>query len=214
MLLKMALLTFGEVNLLTHALVMLSGDVLEAPRPVETTWTQFNPLDSEASTLSTSSMVELKLELSFQRETGFGQPSGSFQRTMLTVNGQHLVRLISLNQEVTVALEPQEEVNLSEPLFIGDQTTTMMLMRKLHLNTSTLSLSETTSMFMDLTGVRMVSYLPLMVKRSWISHSTKTCGLKADSQMVCPTHGEVKQKKALHLTSHIILSSTSPLVAP
>jgi len=110
-------------------------------------------------------MEEQKLELNFQKETGFGQLYGSFQKTMLTVNGQHPVKLISLNQEVTVALELREEVNHSEQLFIGDQITTMTPMRKLHLNTNTQSLLEMTFIFMDLTGVNKESNLPLMEKK-------------------------------------------------
>merc|ERR1712166_1035598 len=96
----------------------------------------------------------------FLKETGFGQLSGSFQKTMLTVNGQHPVKLISLNPEVTLALESPEVVNLSEQLFIGDQTTTMTLTRKPLPSINTQSPLETTSMSMDLTGARMVSNLP------------------------------------------------------
>merc|ERR1712166_1670878 len=63
----------------------------------------------------------------------------------------HPVKLISLNPEVTLAPEPPEVVNLSEQLFIGDQTTTMTLTRKPLPSTNTQSPLETTSMSMDLT---------------------------------------------------------------
>jgi len=159
-------------------------------------------------------MVEQKLEPNFLKETGFGQQSGSFQKTMLTVNGQHPVKLISLNLEVTIAMELPGEMIRSEQLFIGDQITTMTLGRKLLSNTNILSLLEMTSIFMDLIGARLVSNLPLTESKLWTSHSIKTCGLKEDSQMVCPIHGEVKPRRAHHSTNLIILSSTSLLEAP
>jgi len=132
---------------------------------VETTLTQFNPQDLEVLTRSTSNTAELKSKLNFQKETGFGQPFGSFQKTMLTEHGLHLGKLILLNLEEMIALEQQEEVNHLEQHFIGDQITCMMHMRKLPKVTNIQSLLETISIFTALIGALMVSNQPLMESR-------------------------------------------------
>jgi hypothetical protein len=113
---------FGEVHLLMHVLVMLSMGACVVPLEVVTILTLFSPQGLGASTHSTSSMVELRSEPNFQKETGSGQLFGSFPNIILMVNGQHPVRLIWLNQEETIVMEPPEVLALLEQLFIGVQT--------------------------------------------------------------------------------------------
>ena len=67
---------------------------LEVLLQVEITSTQSNPLDLELLIHLISNTEELKLELSFQKVTGFGQLFGYFHNITLMVDGQHLVKLI------------------------------------------------------------------------------------------------------------------------
>jgi len=116
---------------LTNALVMLSMVALEVLQQAETTSTQSNPPDLELLIHLISNMEESKLELSFQKVTGFGQLFGYFQKIMLMVDGLHLVKLIWLNQEETIVTEKLEVQTLSVQLFTLVQIGNMMLMKKL-----------------------------------------------------------------------------------
>ena len=132
--LKLEHWTFGEVHLLMLVLVMLSGGACEVLLIVVTILTLFSPQGLGASTHSTSSMVELRSEPNFQKETGSGQLFGCNPNTMLMVNGQHPVRLILLNQEETIVMEPPEVLALTDQLFIGVQTGNTMPIKKEVLN--------------------------------------------------------------------------------
>jgi hypothetical protein len=129
---------------------------------VETSSTQSNPLDLEVSTHLISNTEELKLELSFQKVTGFGQLFGYFHNIMPMVVGQHQAKLIWLNQEETIVVEQLEVPTLSVQLFTLVQIGNMMLTKKLLNNTNIPNHSVMISMFTVLNGMKQVSNQQLM----------------------------------------------------
>lgn len=141
---------------------MLSMDALEVLQQAEITLTQSNPLELELLIHLISNMEELKLELSFQKVTGFGQLFGYFLNITLMVVGQHQVKLIWLNQEETIVMEKLEVLTLSVQLFTLVQIGNMMLTKKLLNNTNIPNHSVMISMFTVLNGMSLVSNQQLM----------------------------------------------------
>jgi uncharacterized membrane protein (Fun14 family) len=141
---------------------MLSMVALEVLQQAETTLTQSNPLELELLIHLISNMEELKLELSFQKVTGFGQLFGYFLNITLMVVGQHQVKLIWLNQEETIVMEKLEVLTLSVQLFTLVQIGNMMLTKKLLNNTNIPNHSVMISMFTVLNGMSLVSNQQLM----------------------------------------------------
>jgi uncharacterized membrane protein (Fun14 family) len=141
---------------------MLSMVALEVLQQAEITLTQSNPLELELLIHLISNMEELKLELSFQKVTGFGQLFGYFLNITLMVVGQHQVKLIWLNQEETIVMEKLEVLTLSVQLFTLVQIGNMMLTKKLLNNTNIPNHSVMISMFTVLNGMSLVSNQQLM----------------------------------------------------
>jgi uncharacterized membrane protein (Fun14 family) len=183
---------------------MLSMVALEVLQQAETILTQSNPPDLELLIHLISNMEESKLELSFQKVTGFGQLFGYFHNITLMVVGLHLVKLIWLNQEETIVTEKLEVQTLSVQLFTLVQIGNMMLMKKLLNNTNTPNHSVMISMFTVLNGMNLVLNQQLMEMKFWISHLMNLYGQRVISQKVCTTHGNMKLRRVLHLTNHTI----------
>ena len=116
-------------------------------------------------TLSPSLTEELKLELSFPREIGYGQLSGAFQDTMSTENGLLVVKSISCKVEETLTIQEnlEEDLKLSAQLCIGDLTTSPINTLKLTLkNQAQVHLSLTSSILSVSIGIR-IPFIPILI---------------------------------------------------
>jgi hypothetical protein len=101
---------------------------------------------------------ELKLELSFPREIGYGQLSGAFQDTMSTDNGLLVVKSISCKVEemLTIQENSEEDLKLSAQLCIGDLTSSPINTLKLMLrNQAQVDLLLTSSILSASIGIRI-----------------------------------------------------------
>lgn len=146
---------YGVHHQQINALEISSGVAQDPHQQVEMFSTQFKVQDLEVSTRFRSNTEELKSKLNFQKVIGFGQQSGFYQKITIMVNGQHLVKLILWNQEVTLVTAQLEEALLLDQHFIGVQTTNSICMKRQQLNINTLLLLVMTSIFMDSNGQRL-----------------------------------------------------------
>lgn len=151
-------------------------------------------------------MEELKLELKYQREIGFGQLSGCFQPITSSEDGQLVEKLILWNQEVMLPHIHLEVLTNLPPLYIGDQTGLTMLMLRHTKLILTLLIFQMTSIPMDSTGTK-INFIPTsmthQIKYLKLISPKNQCGNSENSQHHMPTHGLMNQTM-LHSTENSI----------